>query len=147
MKLLTIGSSPQTADFGKTLSSDCVTVTHCSNGRQALEKLKTSLSEYDWIFIEERSACLDQRSAQQIGELAPDTPISFVHHFDPDRLADPSRLAVCAVERTPEGLQILHCALQTARREQSFAPARSANFTERAWQFEYHAPCHAADRD
>ncbi len=147
MKLLIIGSSPHTADFGKTLSSDCVTVTRCSNARQALNKLKHSLSEYDWILIEERGACLDQKFAQQIGEMAPDAPISFVHHFDLDRLADPSRPAVCAVERTPEGLQILHCALQTARREQSFAPARSANFTERPWQFEYHAPCHAADRD
>ncbi|MGH6636286.1 MAG: hypothetical protein ACRED0_09205 [Gammaproteobacteria bacterium] len=147
MKLLVIGSSPQTVDFGKTLSSDSVTVTHCSNGGQALDKLKASLCEYDWVLVEERGACLDQRSAQQIGQLAPDAPVSFVHHFDRDRLADPSRPAVCAVERTPEGMQILHCALQTARREQSFAPVRSANFTERAWQFEYHAPCHVADRD
>ena len=147
MKLLVIGSSPQTVDFGKTLSSDSVTVTYCSNGGQALDKLKTSLCEYDWVLVEERGACLDQKAAQQISQLAPDAPVSFVHHFDPDRLADPLRPAVCAVERTPEGLQILHCALQTARREQSFAPVRSTNFTERAWQFEYHAPCHVADRD
>ncbi|MGH8645490.1 MAG: hypothetical protein ACREX4_13950 [Gammaproteobacteria bacterium] len=147
MKLLIIGSSPQTADFGKTLTSDCVTVTQCTNVRQALDALKTSPYKYDWVLVEERGACLDQKSAQQIGQLAPDAPVSFVHHFDPDRLADPSRPAVCAVERTPEGLQILHCALQTARREQSFAPVRSANVTERSWQFEYHAPCHVADRD
>ncbi|MGH8612643.1 MAG: hypothetical protein ACREYF_11585 [Gammaproteobacteria bacterium] len=147
MKLLIIGSSPQTVDFGKTLSSDSVTVTYCSNGGQALDKLKISLCEYNWVLVEERGVCLDQKAAQQISQMAPDAPVSFVHHFDPNRLVDPLRPAVCAVERTPEGLQILHCALQTARREQCFAPARSTNFTERAWQFEYHAPCHVADRD
>lgn len=146
MKLLIIGGSPQTASFSKALASDNE-VTHCSTSRQAVEKLKMPRSGYDWVFIEERGACLDQRTAQQIGELVPDAPVSLVHHFDPEGLVDPLRPAICAVERTSDGLQILHCALQTVRREQSFAPVRSGSFTERPWQFEYHAPCKTADRE
>lgn len=142
MRLMVIGDGQDTASLCASLAGRGE-LTYCVDSTQALQKLRSSTTDYQWVLLEKSGSCGEVRNiARQIKAMAPHLPLTLLTHCDSEELVSlPSPPAVCAVERTPDGLQILRCAMHTARRANATAlGSRPTPLRRRAWSFEYHAP-------
>ncbi len=144
MRLMVIGDGQDTASLCASLAGRGEhTLTYCVNSTEALAKLRSSITDYQWVLLEKRGSCGEVLTmARQIKAMAPHLPLTLLTHCDREDLeCISSPPAVCAVERTPDGLQILRCAVHTARRASATAlGSRHTPLSRRAWSFEYHAP-------
>ncbi len=144
MKLLVIGDGQDTASLCASLAGRGEhMLTYCVDSTEALQKLRSSTTDYQWVLLEKRGSCGEVRNiARQIKAMAPHLPLTLLTHCDREELeCISSPPVVCAVERTPDGLQILRCAVHTARRASATASrSKHTALGHPAWSFEYHAP-------
>ena len=146
MRLMVIGDGQDTASLCAGLAGRGEhTLTYCVDSTEALQKLRSSTTDYQWVLLEKRGSCEEVRTiARQIKAMAPHLLLTLLTHYDREELERISLPpVVCAVERKPGGLQILRCAMHTARRANATALALGSRHTplsRRAWSFEYHAP-------
>lgn len=144
MNLLIAGNGPETLALCQRLAGqEAVSVTHCADGRGAIERFRGSREQFGWVFLENQGSCHEGMNvAREIRRIDPDIPITFLKHSRRSGYAsDTSHLAVCAVERTENGLEILRCARHAEHLQQG-ADLRSEEVVrDRPWSFEYHAPC------
>ena len=144
MKLLFIGTEEIPRRLHAQLEHAGLTeAVQCADETSALEALHSAEPGFDWVFVDQS---VDRAGLKRVGDAVASgsqrTQLVSVHAVDATAMRlESARPLMCSVKRTAEGLQLLHCALQRARRDPAAHPHLVEAIGDRSCGFEYHAPC------
>ncbi len=145
MKILVIGDSTETAGTCAGMraagTAPVEGVIHYRDSEQALRELARGVHEYGWVLIEGGG---NAQATAEVVRTRGDMPVALFNHYDPRASASHAAPALCAVETTCDGLQILRCALHRASVEPDGQRALHEAIDSQPLVFEYHAPCRGA---
>lgn len=145
MKIMVIGNGTAVthlcAHTGETGDRDNSQVVHYRDPDQALRDLDRGVESYGWVLID--SGCRDAyATAASVNARHSRLPVAV---FNPvqngQAIGTAAKPALCAVETTDDGLQILRCALHRASQEPGGRETLRDAIDAQPIVFEYHAPC------
>ena len=124
-------------------SGDGLQLVHYDDSEQAMQDLDRGVERYGWVLID--SACGNAwATAAAVNARHAPLPVAVFTNYSraqaTARTASPAP-ALCAVETTRDGLQLLRCALHRAGQEPGGTQALHEAIESQPVVFEYHAPC------
>ena len=149
MKVLVIGGGRETSRLhGQWRASSAGTgpFVHFADAEQALRELESGVERYGWVLVAGDADGSDaMQTAAAIRERGVDLPVAVFNHYHPEAPARARTApALCAVETTCDGLQLLRCALHKASQQTDGARALRDAVENQPLVFEYHAPSRKA---
>lgn len=146
MMVLVIGTRATTETAVRALDHAGGGVEHFGALEPAVARLALAPERYGLVLAESAgNACADRRFLDSVRAAAAEIPVLLIR--EPGAPAGAGDVPpVCAVERTPEGLQLLRCALARAQAQPERQPALAEALAERPLVFAYSAPAKVRSR-
>lgn len=140
MTVLVTGTRAATEAAVRALQEAGAGVEHFGALEPAVAHLARAPERYALVLAESAgNACADRRFLDSVRAAAAEIPVLLIR--EPGAPAGAGDVPpVCAVERTPEGLQLLRCALARAQAQPERQPALAEALGERPLVFAYSAP-------
>lgn len=147
MMVLVIGTRAATATAVRALDHAGGGVEHFGAPEPAVAHLARAPERYALVLAESAgNACADRRFLDSVRAAAAEIPVLLVREPGAPAGAAGEAPPACAVERTPEGLQLLRCALARAQAQPERQPALAEALGERPRVFAYSAPAKVRSR-
>ena len=144
MKIMVIGEGAATAGVCEGMADDVgqggSQVVHFRDAEQAMRDLERGDQGYAWVLIEDGFGDA-HATAATVNARHRRLPVAVFYPVREGQVANPAPPALCAVETTSSGLQILRCALHCASQEPGGRESLHRAIDSQPTIFEYHAPC------